>query len=205
MTAHQKEQTPTESRLRTAGQFPLAVFQNFRSPVSLKQKTPLGFASRVKLKCSFSFEQFAYSAGVLTTSARFLSHCSPLTRGFLLPGTGGQPKGGKDTPGGGSWWNLTLVLKLRPTKERKRIIMGQDHSSAGSEYAQFDKTRWTMVLEAVQSRPPGAPEALAELCGRYWRPLYGFARRRGRSPEDAQDSEPLLDAPHETERPSRSW
>jgi len=43
MTAHQKEQTPTESRLRTAGQFPLAVFQNFRSSVSLKQKTPLGF------------------------------------------------------------------------------------------------------------------------------------------------------------------
>jgi RNA polymerase sigma factor (sigma-70 family) len=44
-----------------------------------------------------------------------------------------------------------------------------------------------MVLEAVQSRVPGAPQALAELCARYWRPLYTFVRRRGRSPEDAQD------------------
>jgi DNA-directed RNA polymerase specialized sigma24 family protein len=44
-----------------------------------------------------------------------------------------------------------------------------------------------MVLEAVQSRAPGAPQALAELCARYWRPLYAFVRRRGRSPEDAQD------------------
>ena len=44
-----------------------------------------------------------------------------------------------------------------------------------------------MVLEAVQSRAPGAPQALAELCRRYWQPLYAFARRRGRSPEDAQD------------------
>jgi RNA polymerase sigma factor (sigma-70 family) len=31
------------------------------------------------------------------------------------------------------------------------------------------------------------PKALAELCGHYWRPLYAFVRRRGRSPEDAQD------------------
>ena len=44
-----------------------------------------------------------------------------------------------------------------------------------------------MVLEAVKSHAPCAPEALAELCGRYWQPLYTFARRRGHSPEDAQD------------------
>jgi len=44
-----------------------------------------------------------------------------------------------------------------------------------------------MVLGAVQSRAPCAQKALAELCGLYWRPLYAFARRRGRSPEDAQD------------------
>jgi DNA-directed RNA polymerase specialized sigma24 family protein len=44
-----------------------------------------------------------------------------------------------------------------------------------------------MVLEAVQSHAPCAPQALAELCGRYWRPLYVFVRRRGHSPEDAKD------------------
>jgi RNA polymerase sigma factor (sigma-70 family) len=66
--------------------------------------------------------------------------------------------------------------------------MGQDYSSAGPDHGQFDKTRWSMVLEAVQSRAPGGSEALAELCERYWRPLYAFARRRGRTAEDAQDS-----------------
>jgi RNA polymerase sigma factor (sigma-70 family) len=65
--------------------------------------------------------------------------------------------------------------------------MGQDYSSAGPDQGQFDKTRWSMVFEAMQSRAPCAPQALAELCRRYWQPLYTFARRRGRSPEDAQD------------------
>ena len=65
--------------------------------------------------------------------------------------------------------------------------MGQNDSSTGPYHGQFDKTRWSVILEAVQSRAPGAPQALAELCALYWRPLYGFARRRGRSPEDAQD------------------
>jgi len=65
--------------------------------------------------------------------------------------------------------------------------MGEDDSSAGPDDGQFDKTRWSMVLGAVQSRAPGAQQALAELCGLYWRPLYAFARRRGRSPDDAQD------------------
>jgi RNA polymerase sigma factor (sigma-70 family) len=68
------------------------------------------------------------------------------------------------------------------------FTMGQDYSSAGPDHGQlFDKTRWSVVWEAVQSRAPGAPQALAELCARYWRPLYAFARRRGHSPEDAQD------------------
>ena len=65
--------------------------------------------------------------------------------------------------------------------------MDQDQSSSGPDAAHFDSTRWTVVLEAAQSRVPGAPDALARLCARYWQPLYGFARRRGYRPEDAQD------------------
>jgi RNA polymerase sigma-70 factor (ECF subfamily) len=42
-------------------------------------------------------------------------------------------------------------------------------------------------MTAAQSRVEGGPAALAELCRRYWYPLYVFARRRGHSPEDAQD------------------
>lgn len=65
--------------------------------------------------------------------------------------------------------------------------MGQEDSSTKSDQGLFDKTRWSVVLQAVQSCAPGGPQALAQLCERYWRPLYAFARRRGRYPEDAQD------------------
>jgi len=42
-------------------------------------------------------------------------------------------------------------------------------------------------VTAAQSQVQGGPAALAELCQLYWYPLYVFARRRGLSPEDAQD------------------
>lgn len=35
--------------------------------------------------------------------------------------------------------------------------------------------------------PETAAHALAELCRRYWQPVYHFVRRGGRSPEDAED------------------
>src|SRR5260370_39485465 len=65
--------------------------------------------------------------------------------------------------------------------------MDQDYSSAAPGHAQFEATRWSVVLEAAQSRAEGGPEALARLCERYWPPLYSFARHRGNGPEDAQD------------------
>jgi DNA-directed RNA polymerase specialized sigma24 family protein len=65
--------------------------------------------------------------------------------------------------------------------------MQPDESSAAPTPGRFELTRWSLVLEAARSRAPGGAEALAELCGRYWRPLYGFARGRGHGPEDAQD------------------
>jgi RNA polymerase sigma factor (sigma-70 family) len=43
------------------------------------------------------------------------------------------------------------------------------------------------VLLSAQSQAPGYREALAELCDFYWYPLYAFVRRRGYSPEDAED------------------
>jgi DNA-directed RNA polymerase specialized sigma24 family protein len=53
--------------------------------------------------------------------------------------------------------------------------------------ASFHTTHWTIVMTAAQSQAQGGQEALAELCRLYWYPLYVFARRRGCSPEDAQD------------------
>lgn len=54
----------------------------------------------------------------------------------------------------------------------------------------FPETRWTRVL-AVQNgvgSSPDADKALSELCEIYWLPIYAYARRRGESPHEAEDS-----------------
>ena len=51
----------------------------------------------------------------------------------------------------------------------------------------FATTHWSVVLAAGQSADAQASAALEQLCRTYWYPLYAYVRRRGRSPEDAQD------------------
>lgn len=54
--------------------------------------------------------------------------------------------------------------------------------------AAFPDTRWTMVLAVRQGGDTTAAyRALTELCRMYWQPLYGYARRLGNGPEDAED------------------
>jgi RNA polymerase sigma-70 factor (ECF subfamily) len=52
--------------------------------------------------------------------------------------------------------------------------------------AAFATTHWSVVLTA-QERSPAADAALEKLCRTYWWPLYGFVRRNGFGPEEAQD------------------
>ena len=51
---------------------------------------------------------------------------------------------------------------------------------------QFEQTQWSLVLEAGAEDDSGAV-ALAQLCQKYWYPLYAFVRRQGASHHDAQD------------------
>jgi RNA polymerase sigma-70 factor (ECF subfamily) len=51
----------------------------------------------------------------------------------------------------------------------------------------FATTLWTVVIEAAHCDNTRAREALAQLCQTYWFPLYAYVRRRGYSPEDAED------------------
>ena len=51
----------------------------------------------------------------------------------------------------------------------------------------FGTTPWTLVLDAQTAITSGGQRALAALCELYWYPLYAYLRRRGHSPEDAQD------------------
>ena len=63
----------------------------------------------------------------------------------------------------------------------------QPLGSRGSDEAHFATTHWSVVLRAGRPRPSDAQEALARLCRDYWYPLYAYVRRRGHSPEEAQD------------------
>src|SRR5258708_33484830 len=51
----------------------------------------------------------------------------------------------------------------------------------------FATTHWTVVLSAGHDSSPAAGVALEQLCRSYWFPLYAYVRRKGHSPEDAQD------------------
>jgi RNA polymerase sigma-70 factor (ECF subfamily) len=51
----------------------------------------------------------------------------------------------------------------------------------------FPTTHWSVVLAAGQQPSPQADAALEKLCRAYWYPLDAYIRRRGYSPEDAQD------------------
>ena len=65
--------------------------------------------------------------------------------------------------------------------------MEGEYGPAAQGGASFHTTRWTIVMKAAQSQAPGGESALAQLCRTYWYPLYMFARRRGHSPNEAQD------------------
>jgi RNA polymerase sigma factor (sigma-70 family) len=62
----------------------------------------------------------------------------------------------------------------------------KQHTPQGDD-PRFHTTRWSAVLLSAQSQAPGSQAALADLCRIYWYPIYAFIRRRGSSPEDAQD------------------
>jgi RNA polymerase sigma factor (sigma-70 family) len=51
----------------------------------------------------------------------------------------------------------------------------------------FPTTHWSCVIAAGDRDAPEAREALAALCAAYWYPIYAYIRRRGHTPELAQD------------------
>jgi len=53
--------------------------------------------------------------------------------------------------------------------------------------ASFATTHWSIVLGAGQAKRADAAVALAELCQKYWVPLYAYVRRRVHDANEAQD------------------
>jgi RNA polymerase sigma factor (sigma-70 family) len=59
--------------------------------------------------------------------------------------------------------------------------------SEPDQAARFPTTRWSRVALAADPAGDDARQALAELCGAYWYPVYAFVRRKGHDPEAALD------------------
>jgi RNA polymerase sigma-70 factor (ECF subfamily) len=51
----------------------------------------------------------------------------------------------------------------------------------------FATTHWSVVLAAGGQNSPSREQALEVLCSTYWYPIYGFLRRLGHAPPDAED------------------
>ncbi len=66
-------------------------------------------------------------------------------------------------------------------------ISNEYNATSSGEEDIFVTTRWTMVLAAAEQSSPQAERALEGICTIYWFPLYAYIRRRGHSPEDAED------------------
>jgi RNA polymerase sigma factor (sigma-70 family) len=73
-----------------------------------------------------------------------------------------------------------------PAEDQVSFPTEMDKARGQTGPAAFLTTQWSVVLTA-QSRSPAADEALERLCRTYWWPLYGFVRRSGYQPEEAQD------------------
>ncbi len=70
-----------------------------------------------------------------------------------------------------------------------RRIHGENGESdrATTDRQWFTTTHWSAVLSAGRANSSQSFEALEKVCRSYWRPLYGYVRRLGFGPEDAQD------------------
>ena len=65
--------------------------------------------------------------------------------------------------------------------------MSTDDKRSGFEHRNFATTRWSLVLTAGRNDTESSVLALAELCERYWYPVYAYTRRRGHNADDARD------------------
>lgn len=71
------------------------------------------------------------------------------------------------------------------------MLQLEEPIAPAGEEARFSKTNWSFVLSASDLGSPKAKAGLAELCGKYWYPLYAYARRRG---HDAPQARALIEA-----------
>jgi len=60
-------------------------------------------------------------------------------------------------------------------------------SPAARSQANFPATRWTLVRAVQSGDRADAEQAMAQICERYWYPIYAFLRHSGHPAADAED------------------
>ncbi|MEM6915130.1 MAG: ECF-type sigma factor, partial [Verrucomicrobiota bacterium] len=60
-------------------------------------------------------------------------------------------------------------------------------SRPDADSSSFPPTRWTMIRQIQSGNEEEATKAFADLCERYWSPIYAFLRHSGKTQEDAED------------------
>src|SRR5213079_63120 len=80
-----------------------------------------------------------------------------------------------------------FLFLLQNSLHALALMLPASNQPAVASNAEFPRTLWSMVLLAGEEGSEPSREALATLCRAYWRPLYAFLRRQGKSPHDAED------------------
>ena len=90
-----------------------------------------------------------------------------------------------------------IVYAIQVLQQLSRRIDNEAEDSirlGGNWYLEAGRADWIATqgvqrMQAVDTdtAAPGTREALDQLCRTYWYPLYAYVRRRGHTPEDAQD------------------
>ncbi len=62
-----------------------------------------------------------------------------------------------------------------------------NRDSAPGKDTGFVTTHWSVVMAAGKGDSRQAADALTQLCGTYWYPLYAYVRRQGHGAQDAED------------------
>src|SRR5438105_8350878 len=83
-------------------------------------------------------------------------------------------------------FRLSFYFDCSVSADDEGTSLGATGSRAQHGAVAFATTHWSVVLTA-QGESPAAEAALEKLCRTYWRPIYGFVRRQGVGPEEAED------------------
>ncbi len=62
-----------------------------------------------------------------------------------------------------------------------------DHTEMGGQNERFETTPWSDLLRARTLDTDHRQAAVNQLLGRYWKPVYAYLRRKGKSNEEAKD------------------